>query len=104
MCGSLQCCMAQITDKGWYQVGNIHYLGTNPRFLRITWNASGATFTWQADPNKSYCLQFTSDLRYPAWQTLGTYSAANGLITFTDQNANGSPQVFYRLQEGQCPQ
>jgi hypothetical protein len=48
-------------------------------------------------PNTTNYLQFTTNVAGGRWQTLGMFFPSTNNFTFTDPDAQLSPQRFYRL-------
>lgn len=52
-------------------------------------------------PNQNYLVETTSD--FQSWQSLGTYSDANGAVVVNDAGAIGQTPRFYRASEQNQP-
>lgn len=80
--------------------------GTAPNnlnsFLRIqpdpTVSAGGVAIEWEANPGRSYRLQFKNALNDPSWQTLpGKVTATGTTASYSDTSAMGQDRRYYRV-------
>lgn len=70
---------------------------TQPVLTAPVLNQNGTlTLTLMGEPDRSYRIEGTSSLSSGTWADLGTFSPANGAISFTDQNAANFERRFYR--------
>jgi hypothetical protein len=61
-------------------------------------NGVEAALRWQAEPGRSYVVQYESDLREIEWQTLaGEVIAPGCMASKTDTTLDGLSQRFYRV-------
>ena len=66
-------------------------IALNPNFT--------VTLIYAATPGFAYHVESTSSLNPPGWAILtnSITNATSGTVSFTDTNAPGNPQLFYRV-------
>jgi hypothetical protein len=55
-------------------------------------------FSWTANSNLTYQLQYTTNLSQPDWINFGTPFSTNGTTAFFNDSVESDPQRFYRVQ------
>ncbi len=104
---------AQTTDAGNYSVTASNVLGSvtslnailivnvlpTPQLLPLTLAGAGAvTISWSAVSGRTYRVQFASTLNQVNWSNLVPDVTATGPTASMNDNSNGAPQRFYRVQ------
>lgn len=70
-----------------------------PKILSLTWEtAASVVITWSAVSNRSYRVQYRSDLGAPWSDMVPDVLATNNIASAVDSNADGQAQRFYRVQ------
>jgi hypothetical protein len=54
-------------------------------------------FQWPAVPGQTYRVEYKTDIAQPDWTLLTTVTPTNGVCSFTDTAASGTPSRFYRV-------
>jgi hypothetical protein len=68
----------------------------SPQFLRTIKTPGSFSFTWTALVNRSYAIQYCSDLREGNWSTLTNLIATAPVLTVTDTGVSSQTNRFYR--------
>jgi hypothetical protein len=63
------------------------------QFTRVLRSGDGTEVEVHAEPNRSYLIRASSDLR--TWETIAKMASADGVLRFTDRNAGDLQLRFY---------
>jgi hypothetical protein len=69
-----------------------------PRNLMIVKGTSGYNFTWIGNTNRTYTLQYKTDLNSTAWIDVTAVTATGPIVTAMDPSGGTDAQRFYRVR------
>jgi hypothetical protein len=78
-------------------IGSPGYFINSPQFTQLSFNlASGLRLSFSAQPERSYTLQYKTNLADPVWLTATNITAISNSVTLRDPATNSSR--YYRLE------